>query len=422
MSMSLTAQTVAAPSRSGPDFSLDEEQELLRQQVRRFAEERIRPGVAERDREHRFPAEAVAEMGELGLLGMMVEERYGGGGADVLTYLLAVEELARVCPSSAVTMSVSNSVCCWPIAHFGSEELKRRTLPELAAGALGGFGLTEPGAGSDPSALRTAARRDGDDWLLTGEKAWITNAGLARWYVVFARTDPAAGKRGISAFAVPHDAPGLTVGAPEEKLGLRASQTAALHFADCRVPAANVLGSLGQGLKIALATLDHSRLGIAAQAIGIHQRALELAAGYARERVQFGVPIARHQAVQFRIAQIAMELAAARLLAHRAALAAIAAHAAEGGGGEGSDGGGTPSESRRGRASLEAGRLAAEAKLYASEAANRACQESLQVHGGYGFHEDYEISRLYRDVRVTTIYEGTSEMQRLVIARHLLQG
>jgi alkylation response protein AidB-like acyl-CoA dehydrogenase len=425
------AQTLAAapPARPGPDFSLDEDQELLRQQVRRFAEERIRPGVQERDREHRFPAEVVAEMGELGLLGMMVEERYGGAGADLLSYLLAVEELARVCPASAVTMSVTNSVCCWPIARFAGEELKRRTLPELAGGALGAFGLTEPGAGSDPAGLRTMARRDGDDWLLSGEKAWITNAGLARWYVVFARTDPAAGKRGITAFVVPHDAPGLTVGATEEKLGLRASQTAALHFADCRVPAANILGTLGQGFKIALATLDHSRLGIAAQAIGIHQRALELAVAYARERVQFGVPIAKHQAIQFRIAQIATELAAARLLAHRAALAAHAAASepADGGAGAGANAGKTAAagratgEPRPGRRRQEAGRLAAEAKLYASEAANRACQDSLQIHGGNGFHEDYEISRLYRDVRVTTIYEGTSEMQRLVIARHLLQ-
>jgi alkylation response protein AidB-like acyl-CoA dehydrogenase len=460
------ATRLAAP---GPDFSLGEDQELLRQQVRRFAEERIRPGVQERDRAHRFPAEVVAEMGELGLLGMMVEERYGGAGADVLGYLVAVEELARVCPASAVTMSVSNSVCCWPIAQFGSDDLKRRTLPELAGGALGAFALTEPGAGSDPSALRATARREGTgggdrdgvggarggdggershgsgerndggdrgggggggdkgggDWLLSGEKAWITNAGLARWYVVFARTDPAAGKRGITAFVVPHDAPGLTVGLPEEKLGLRASQTAALHFSDCRVPAANVLGAVGQGFKIALATLDHSRLGIAAQAVGIHQRALELAVAYARERVQFGVPIARHQAVQFRIAQIATELAAARVLTHRAALAAHAyAGALEGGGtgaGDTASAGRGIGERRPGRRRQEAGRLAAQAKLFASEAANRACQESLQIHGGNGFHEDYEIARLYRDVRVTTIYEGTSEMQRLVIARHLLQ-
>jgi butyryl-CoA dehydrogenase len=384
---------------AGPGFALSEEQELLREQVRRFAEERIRPGVQERDRAHRFPVEIVGEMGELGLLGMLVSEEYGGAGADLLTYLLAVEELARVCPATAVTMSVSNSVCCWPIGRFGSEALQRRVLPELAGGALGAFGLTEPGAGSDAGSLRTAARRDGDCWVLSGEKAWISNAGFARWYVVVARTDPAAGKRGMTAFVVPADAPGFAVGEAEAKLGLRASRTAPIYFNDCRVPAENVLGSPGQGFKIALATLDHSRLGIGAQSVGIHQRALELAVAYARERVQFGVPIARHQAIRFRIAQMATELAAARLLTWRAALAAASAESAG-----------------------DAGRLAAEAKVFASEAANRACQESLQIHGGNGFHDDYEISRLYRDVRVTTIYEGTSEMQRLVIARHLLRA
>ncbi len=431
---------------AGPGFALSEDQELLRREVRRFAEERIAPGVAERDRAHRFPAEIVTEMAELGLLGMMVGEEHGGSGADLLTYLLAVEELARICPATAVTMTVTNSVCCWPIARFGSEELKRRALPELAAGALGAFGLTEPGSGSDPASLRTSARRDapdggggdGRDWLLNGEKAWITNAGLARWYVVVARTDPAAGKRGLTAFAVRGDAPGLGIGQAEEKLGLRASHTAAIHFNDCRVPAGNVLGRPGDGLKIALATLGHSRLGIAAQSVGIHQRALELAVGYARERVQFGVPIAQHQAIQFRIAQMATELAAARLLTWRAAVAAdprSAGEAAGGnargagsGGGVGRDGdvgrdGGVGRDGAAGaEAGREASRLAAEAKLFASEAANRACQESLQIHGGNGFHDDYEISRLYRDVRVTTIYEGTSEMQRLVIARDLLRA
>jgi alkylation response protein AidB-like acyl-CoA dehydrogenase len=393
----LTEPTLAsAVSMSGGiDFSLTDDQELLRSEVRRFAEERIRPGVAERDRKHEFPEEILREMGEMGLLGMMVPEEYGGAGLDALTYCLAMEEIARVCPATAVTMSVTNSVCSWPINRFGSEELKRRVLPQLASGeALGGFGLTEPGAGSDAGSLRTTARRDGDVWVLQGEKAWITNAGYAKYFVVVARTDPQAGKRGLSAFVVPADAPGFSVGQPEEKLGLKASRTAQIFFSDCRIPAENLLGQEGQGLKIAFATLDHSRLGIAAQAVGIHQRALELAVEYARERVQFGVPIAKHQAIQFRIAQIATELAAARALTHAAA---IQEHTSQ------------------------AGRLAAQAKVYASEAANRACAESLQIHGGNGFHEDYEIARLYRDVRVTTIYEGTSEMQRLVIARHLLQ-
>jgi len=386
----------AVETPTGVDFSLSEDQQLLRDEVRRFAVERIQPGVAERDREHRFPVDIFQEMGEMGLLGMLVPEEYGGAGSDVLSYLLAIEEIARVDPAVAVTMSVTNSVCCWPLAQFGSEALKRKALPPLASGeTLGGFGLTEPGAGSDAGSLRTTAKRDGDVWVLNGEKAWITNAGFAGWYVVVARTNPEAGKRGLSAFAVPGDAPGFSVGQPEEKLGLKSSRTAQIFFADCRVPAENLLGKEGQGLKIALATLDHSRLGIAAQAVGIHHRALELAVAYAKERVQFGVPIARHQAIQLKLATMATDLAAARALTWYA---------------------GTEERSSK------AGRLAAQAKVFASEAANRACQESLQIHGGNGFHEDYEIARLYRDVRVTTIYEGTSEMQRLVIARSLLKG
>ncbi len=386
---------VLTETETGIDFGLTEDQEMIREQVRRFAVERIQPGVAERDREHRFAEDIFQEMGELGLLGMLVPEEYGGAGMDVLSYVLAIEEISRVDPAVAVTMSVTNSVCCWPIARFGSEELKRRVLPDLASGeALGGFGLTEPGAGSDAASLKTTGRRDGDFWVLDGEKAWITNAGFAKYFVVVARTNPAAGKRGLSAFVVPSDSPGFSVGQPEEKMGLKSSRTAQIFFSDCRVPASNLLGQEGQGLKIALATLDHSRLGIAAQAVGIHQRALELAVQYAKDRVQFGVPIANHQAIQFKIAQIATELAASRVLTYAAA---VQEHGPL------------------------AGRLSAQAKVYASEAANRACQESLQIHGGNGFHDDYEISRLYRDVRVTTIYEGTSEMQRTVIARNLLR-
>lgn len=378
------------------DFSLTEEQELLRQEVRRFAEERIAPGARERDREHRFPADLLREAGEMGLLGMLVDERYGGTGFDPLTYCLAVEEISRICPSVGVTMSVSNSVCSWPIAKFGSEEVKDRFLPDLASGRkLGGFCLTEAGSGSDAGAMTTTARRDGDCYVLDGAKVWITNAGVAGTFVVLAKTQPDAGKRGISAFAVDAASPGIEVGRPEEKLGLRASVTASVAFSGCRVPATQRLGEEGAGFKIALATLDHSRLGIAAQAVGIHQRALELAVAYARERVQFGVPIASHQAIQFQIARMATELAAARSLLW---CAASAEH------------------------SPQAGRLAAEAKAYASEAANRAAWDALQIHGGNGVSDEYEISRLYRDVRVTTIYEGTSEMQRLVIARHLLQA
>ena len=392
MTTALETTTVAA----GVGFDLSAEQELLRGEIRRFAEERIRPGVAERDERREFPAEIVRELGSMGVLGLFVPERWGGAGFDMVAYVVAIEELARVCPATAVTVSVTNSVCCWPILTFGSDELRARVLPELAGGeALGGFGLTEPGAGSDVAAIRTTARRDGDEWVLDGEKAWITNAGLARWFVVVARTGE-EGSRGLSAFAVPSDAPGFSVGTPEHKLGLRASRTAPLYFSGCRIPAGNLLAAEEQGFKVAMATLDHSRLGIAAQAVGIHQRALELAVSYARERRQFGKPIAEHQAVQLEIAQMATELAAARVSTQGAAALADA---------------GSP----------DAGRLASQAKLYASEAANRAAAKSLQLHGGNGFHEDYEISRLYRDVRVTTIYEGTSEMQRLVIARRLLR-
>jgi alkylation response protein AidB-like acyl-CoA dehydrogenase len=391
--MAIATDTAAS---AGVDFSLTEEQTMIRDEVRRFAEERILPGVKERDEHHTFPEDIIQELGELGMLGVMVPEAYGGAGLDPLSYALAVEELARICPSVAVTMSVSNSVCAWPIDRFGSEELKRTVLTELASGeCIGGFGLTEPGSGSDVASMRTTAVRDGDHWVLEGEKAWITNAGFARYYVALAKTDPEAGKKGISAFVVPADVPGFEVGEPEAKMGLKASRTAPIVFNRCRIPAAYLLGEEGEGMSIALATLDHSRLGIAAQALGIHQRALELSAGYAKERVQFGRPIAQQQAIAFSIAQIATELAASRALVYGAA--SLADH------------------------SREAGRMASQAKLYASEAANRACYAGVQIHGGNGFHDDYEISRLYRDVRVTTIYEGTSEMQRLVIARHLLR-
>lgn len=381
---------------SSPSFGFSEEQSLLRGEIRRFAEERIQPGEAERDRTKTFPEELVGEMAELGLLGMFVPEEYGGAGFDLVSYCLAVEEISRISPSLGVTMSVTNSVACWPILRFGSEELKKKILPELATGeTLGAFGLTEPGAGSDAAGLRTRARCRGDDWVLDGEKAWITNAGYARYFVVVARTDPDAGSRGLTAFVVPSDAPGFAVGEPEHKLGLRASRTAPLQLSECRIPGENLLGAEGEGFQIAMATLDHSRLGIAAQSVGIHRRALELARDYARAREQFGRPIADFQAIRFKLAEMATELEAARTLTLSAAARSTTV------------------------SSREAGRLASEAKLFASEAANRACAASLQIHGGNGFHDDYEISRLYRDVRVTTIYEGTSEMQRLVIARRL---
>ena len=374
---------------------LSEGQRLLRDEVRRFCEDRVRPGTAQRDRDHEFPAEILTELGEMGLLGMTVAEPLGGSGLDSLDLVIVVEEIARVCPSVAVSLSVSNSVCSWPINSFGSEELKRRVLPALAAGeTLGAFALTEPGSGSDAGSIRTTAVRDGSEWVLNGEKAWITNAGVAGYYLTIARTDPNSAHRGLSAFVVAADSSGFSVGEPEEKLGLRASLTAPVIFDACRIPAGNLVGEEGQGFLIVLATLDHSRLGIAAQSVGIHQRALELAIDYAKQRVQFGRSIAEFQAIRFAIAEMATRLEAARCLTRAAAAA---------------------------DKSRDAGRLSSQAKLFASEAANRACWDCLQIHGGNGFSEEYEIARLYRDVRVTTIYEGTSEMQRRVIARHLLQ-
>jgi alkylation response protein AidB-like acyl-CoA dehydrogenase len=376
-------------------FDLSQEQKLLRDEVRRFSEEVIRPGVVERDRTHSYPSEIMKQLGEMGLLGMSVPEEYGGSGSSNVDLAIVIEELARVCPAVAVSLIATNSVCGWPIAQFGSPELKARVLPGLASGeALGAFAVTEPGAGSDAASMKTRAERSGEAWVLDGEKAWVTNGGQAGYYVVLARTSPMGGLWGMSAFVVPADSPGLTAGPPEAKLGLHASVSAPLSLDGCRIPAGNLLGSQGQGLIVAMTTLDHSRVGIAAQSVGIHQRALELAVSYAKERHQFGQPIAQFQAIRFTIAEMATQLAAARALTRHAAAA-----------------GGTP----------DAARLASEAKVFASEAANRACWQSLQIHGGNGFSDEYEISRLYRDVRVTTIYEGTSEMQRMLIANRLLR-
>ncbi len=376
------------------DFSLDETQAMVREMVRSFAEERVRPGAAERDRTGEFPHDLFAEMGELGLLGMLVPEAYGGAGMDVISYLLAVEELARVDAALAVGMSVTNSVCCWPIVRFGTEEQKRRYLPELASGrALGGFMLTEPQSGSDAASLRTRYRDAGDHWELDGSKAWITNAGVGRYFVVLATRDPGLGARGISAFLLDAEQEGVHVHPPEEKMGLRSSRTAMVTLEGARVPKDAMLGEEGQGFRIALATLDHSRLGIAAQAVGIARAALEEALRYAREREQFGRPIVEHQAIAFRLAEMDTEIAAARALLWQAAWAS----------------------ERPGRHSRESAR----AKLFASEMCNRVVGWAVQIHGGYGYSREYTVERLYRDARVTTIYEGTSEVQKMVIARAL---
>ncbi len=378
------------------DFSLDEQQEMVRDMVRSFAEDRIRPGAAERDRTGEFPAEIFAEMAELGLLGMLVPEEFGGAGMDLLSYLLAVEELARVDASVAVGMTVSNSVCCWPIMTFGTEDQKKEFLPRLASGeALGGFMLTEPHAGSDAASLSTRYRDAGDHWVLEGSKAWITNGVVGRYFVCLATKDPALGSKGISAFILDAEQDGVVFAKPEEKMGLRSSKTCMVALENAVVPKTAMLGEEGQGLRVALGTLDHSRLGIAAQSVGIAEAALEESLRYARDRKQFGRPIIEHQAIAFRLADMDTEIEAARGLLFRAVWAA----------------------GRPGRHSKES----AQAKLFASEMCNRVVASAIQIHGGYGFSSEYPVERLFRDARVVTIYEGTSEVQRMVIARALAE-
>ncbi len=373
---------------------LSEEQEQIRDAVRAFAQERLAPGAAERDREHRFPRAELAEMGALGFMGMLVPECHGGSDMGTVAYALALEEIAAADGACSTILSVHSSVGCVPILRFGTEEQKRRFLPKMAAGDwIGAFALTEPQAGSDASALKTRARRDGDHYVIDGAKQFITSGKNASVVIVFAVTDPAAGKKGISAFIVPTDTPGYEVVSVERKLGQHASDTCALAFRGLRVPAENLLGAEGDGYRIALANLEGGRIGIAAQAVGMARAAFEAATAYAKERVTFGQPIIRHQAVAFRLADMATKIATARqMLLHAAAL-------------------------------REAGRPclteASMAKLVASEMAEEVCSAAIQIHGGYGYLNDYPVERIARDVRVCQIYEGTSDVQRLVIARSL---
>jgi butyryl-CoA dehydrogenase len=380
------------------NFELTEDQKRIRDAVREFARSEIAPGVAEREKTGRFPSEVLKKLGEMGILGMMVPEEYGGSGSDVLSYILAMEELARVCASTAVIVSVTNSVACFPIWRFGTEQQKRTILRELASGeAIGAYALTEPQSGSDAANQKTRAVRDGDAYVLNGMKAWITNAGEARWYVVMAMTDPSAGSRGITSFLVSADDAGLRIGAPEDKMGLRASKTAAVYLEDVRVPADRRLGSEGEGFTIAMTTLDHSRISIAAQGLGLAQAAYEAAVEYAQTRETFGRKLAEHEAIAFQIADMRVQIDAARMLTYRAALL---------------------SQTPGARFSKESSM----AKVYASEVANAVAARAVQIFGGYGYSREYEVERLYRDARVTTIYEGTSEIQRMVISKNVLAG
>lgn len=373
---------------------LTDDQTMIRDAARTFAAERLKPFSAEWDRDSRFPKEALAEMGGLGFMGMLVPEEYDGAAVDHVAYALAIEEIAAGDGAVSTIMSVHNSVGCMPVLKFGSEDQKQRFLRPLARGEhLGAFCLTEPGAGSDAAALRTRARRSGNGWILSGTKQFITSGKNADVAIVFAVTDPDAGRKGISAFVVPTDTPGFTVASIEHKLGQRCSDTAQIVFEDMVLTPDLMLGEEGQGLRIALSNLEGGRIGIAAQAVGMARAAFEAALRYAGERETFGKPLTGHQAVAFRLADMATQIEAARQLVLNAA--------------------------RLRDAGQPCSKEAAMAKLFASEMAEKVCSDAIQVHGGYGYLADYGVEQIYRDVRVCQIYEGTSDVQRMVISRAL---
>jgi butyryl-CoA dehydrogenase len=377
------------------EIELNPEQNLLRDTVRRFAEEVVKPRAKEIDETGEFPRGFYDQAGELGLAGVAVPEEHGGAGMDTVSYCLVIEEISRVCATSGVILSVNNSLVCDPILKYGNAEQKKEFLTPLAAGRkLGCFALTEPGAGSDAASLRSTARKDGDDYVLNGNKIFITNGTDADVALVFASVDLEKKHKGITAFLVPTDTPGYSHGTHEFKLGVNASGTTELAFADLRVPGRFRLGEEGDGFKIAMSTLDGGRIGIAAQAVGIAQGAFEEALAYAQEREQFGKPLSDFQAIQFYLADMATEIDAGRLLTWKAAWA---------------------KESQK-RYTLEA----AHAKLYASEMAQRVTNKALQIHGGYGYTKEYNVERYFRDARITEIYEGTSEIQKMVIADWVL--
>ena len=378
------------------NFELSEEQLLIRGMVKEFAASEVAPIAAEIDRNHRFPEESIPKLAKLNLLGVPYPEEFGGAGADNVSYVLVIEELARVCASTAAIVSGHTSLGTWPIFEFGTSAQKEKYVTNLASGSmLGAFAITEPGAGTDAAAGKTTAVVDGDEYVLNGSKIFITNGGYADVYIVTAMTDLAAGTRGISAFIVEKGAPGFSVGEKEHKMGIKASSTTPLYFSDCRIPKDALLGKEGKGFKIAMAALDGGRIGIAAQALGIAQGAFDASIAYAKERVQFGKPLAALQAIQWMIADMATDIDAARLLVYRAAWM--------------KDQG------------LPYGTAASMAKLFASETSTRVADRAIQIHGGYGYTESYPVERAYRDAKITELYEGTSEVQRLVIAGSLLR-
>ena len=378
-------------------FNLTEEHLAVQQAARDFAQNELKPGVIERDSKGEYPYEQVKKMGELGFLGMMISPEYGGGGMDSLSYVLAMEEISKVDNSCSVIMSVNNSLVCWGIDMYGTEEQKRKYLPKLVTGEwIGSFCLSEPEAGSDATSQRTTAVDMGDHYLLNGTKNWITNGATSKLHLVMAQTYPEKGHKGINCLIVEADSPGVSIGAKEDKLGIRSSDTTSIMYSDVKVPKANRIGEDGFGFKFAMKTLSGGRIGIASQALGIAAGAYELSVAYSKERSAFGKPISQHQAIAFKLADMATEIEAARLLVYRSAVM--------------KDQG------------LDYTQAAAMAKLYASEVAMRHTVEAVQIHGGYGFVKEYHVERLMRDAKITQIYEGTSEVQRIVISRNVLNG
>jgi len=378
------------------NFHLTEEQLAVQEAARDFAQSELLPGVIDRDTEACFPKEQIQKMGALGFMGMMVEPSYGGGGMDTISYVIAMEELSKIDASASVSMSVNNSLVCWGLEKYGTEEQKQTYLTKLATGeALGAFCLSEPEAGSDATSQQTRATLEGDYYLLNGTKNWITNGSSASIYLVIAQTDPSKGHKGISVFIVERGWEGFVVGKKEDKLGIRGSDTHSLLFTDVKVPVQNRIGAEGFGFTFAMETLNGGRIGIAAQALGIASGAYELALAYSKERKAFGKPISQHQAIQFKLADMATQIEAARLLVYKAAWLKD----------QGED----------------YAQASAMAKLYASEVAMNVTVEAVQVHGGYGYVKEYHVERLMRDAKITQIYEGTSEIQRIVISRNVLK-
>jgi alkylation response protein AidB-like acyl-CoA dehydrogenase len=378
-------------------FDYTEEQIAVRDAARDLAQRTMKKGVIERDTHMKYPTEEVRQMAEMGLLGMMVDPAYNGGGMDTICYVLAMEEISKVDNSCSVIMSVNNSLVCWGLERFGTEDQKQKYLTKLATGEwIGAFCLSEPEAGSDATSQRTMAIDQGDHYLLNGTKNWITNGGTSRIHLVIAQTDTSLGHRGISVFIVDTSWPGVVIGAKEDKLGIRSSDTHTIMYTDVKVPKENRIGEDGFGFKFAMQVLSGGRIGIASQALGIAAGAYELALAYSKERMAFGKPIFEHQAISFKLAQMATEIEAARLLVHRAARLKDA-----------------------GKDFLAAASMA---KVFASETAMRTTIEAVQIHGGYGFVKEYHVERLMRDAKITQIYEGTSEIQRIVINRQIQLG